>query len=109
MKRFQIFCLSLIAFAISMAVGFTNSNEIKKDTLSAQYEDEQLSTMDIHGIAQAELSESIVVYAPYLGRPASNYTGVSETLAEVFFMRIRPPPEVSEKLVINNINTYSAT
>lgn len=93
MKRFHLL-LAAIALCAAVAVGYSDSHEIKKE--SVQVYDADLA-MAVHTPVSAEVVESVVVDAPYLGRPASNYNLVSEELTDVLKMRIRPPPEKVQK------------
>lgn len=95
MKRFHLLFAGL-ALGAAVAVGYSDSHEIKKE--SVQVNDTEYS-MNIYQPSAfvAEVPVDMIVDAPYLGSPASNYTWVSEELTDVTKMCIRPPPEKVQK------------
>lgn len=96
MKRLHIL---LIGFALcaAVAVGYSDSHEIKKDSFQVgkdlSYFSDGYATINF----VAERPSEFVLDAPYLGRPASNHIEVSEELTDVIVIRIRPPPEKVQK------------
>jgi hypothetical protein len=95
MKRFHLLLLG-IALCAAVAVGYSDSNEIKKDSIQA-YGHENITLSAQAADFSAELPLALIVDAPYLGSPASEYVIVSEELADVFVICIRPPPEKVQK------------
>ncbi len=99
MKRFHFLLLGF-ALCAAVAVGYTDSHEIKKDSI--QVNDhvafDAIQAVDL----SAELPVFVALTAPDLGSPVSNYAVVSEKLAKVSLIRIRPPPEKVQKSDIKN-------
>jgi hypothetical protein len=96
MKRFH-FLLIGFALCAAVAVGYSDSHEIKKDTIQVNKETAYLTDFYASINFVAELPVIFVLDAPYLGRPASNHIEVSEELTDVIVIRIRPPPEKVQK------------
>jgi len=95
MKRFHLLLLGL-ALCAAVAVGYSDSNEIKKDSIQA-YDHDIITFSAQAADFSAELPLALSVYAPDLGSPASEYVTVSEELTDVFVICIRPPPEKVQK------------
>jgi hypothetical protein len=95
MKRFHLLMLGLV-LCTSVAVGYSDSHEIKRDTIQVDQDSYIFATLQAVDYS-AELPMAMTVEHPDLGRPASNYIMVSEELTDVFEMRIRPPPEKVQK------------
>ncbi len=96
MKRFHILLTGLALMTIG-AVGYSDSHEIKKDSIQVSQEHSGYPELAIHTAFVAELPVTLVVDAPDLGHPASNHVEVSEELTSVFVIRVRPPPEKVQK------------
>jgi hypothetical protein len=95
MKRFHILLICL-GSCLAVAVGYSDSHEIKKDSIQV-YDQDHVAMASQAAVFTAEVPMEVVVDAPDLGSPASNHVEVSEELTDVLKMRIRPPPEKVQK------------
>lgn len=96
MKRINLLLIGL-ALCAAVAVGYSDSHEIKTSTIQVDHSIYAPLGQAYAFASIAELPAPLVIDAPDLGRPASNYIMVSEELTDVFKMCIRPPPEKVQK------------
>lgn len=97
MKRFHLLLIGCLIGSAFVAVGYSDSHVIKKESIQVDRRTDVLASVTIHQVFSAELPVALVVPTPDLGSPASNYVMVSEELTGVLKMRIRPPPEKVQK------------
>lgn len=102
MKRVHIL---LVGFALCAAAAVSyDSHVIKSESVQVvSRESPVIMATNVYACISIEMPIALIVDAPDLGRPASNYKMVSEELADLILMRIRPPPEKVQKIIHNTV------
>ncbi len=102
MKKGYLMLLSLLVCSF-IATGYSDSREIEKPSIQVVDQDVVIEANDLQVTLlqvadfSAELPTEIVIIHPDLGKRMPNKSSVSESLADGFFISVRPPPDKVKK------------